>query len=378
MQGFLGASFRSFSGRIIGAFSALVASFAVTSSLSITESGLFFLSLGFAIFFSHFLKFGLDTYVLKACSIFLSESKHSDFLSLVLASSLICISASLLFYFLAFVAQWLGVYEYTRYLVLVFPAAIAMALTGIIAHALHAIGFVFIGTITSICLNYVFFSLCVWLLNPVDAVETVFYFTYSCLVALLIQLIVSAFLFNRSNIHVFTLHKSKLPRPHYQEIHQTTVPLWIIVISQQLNQWGAQFISSVHVEEADLALLSIAMRIALIVPMILLSVNLVVSPQFASLYKQGEIKKIEDVIKTSIKLLAAVSLAVFILVIVFGDDLLRIFGSQYVEARLLLTILVCGQLVNALTGPCGRLLMMSGFEKDFRNSSIVVTILGLF
>jgi len=94
MQGFLGASFRSFSGRIIGAFSALVASFAVTSSLSITESGLFFLSLGFAIFFSHFLKFGLDTYVLKACSIFLSESKHSDFLSLVLASSLICISLS--------------------------------------------------------------------------------------------------------------------------------------------------------------------------------------------------------------------------------------------------------------------------------------------
>ena len=88
-------------------------------------------------------------------------------------------------------------------------------------------------------------------------------------------------------------------------------------------------------------------------------------------------KEIEAVLKKSLKLLAVASLVVFIVIILFGDNLLRIFGDQYVEAKLLLTILVCGHLFNALTGPVGRLLMMSGYEKDIRNSSIVVAILGI-
>ena len=377
MHNFLGASFRSFSARIIGALIALVASFTITSRLTIDESGLFFLGLGFAIFFSHILKFGLDTFVLKKCAIFLSESRYGDFLALLLASTFICVAGSLLFYLLSYVMEWMGIYEYTRYLILAIPAAIAMALLGIIAHSLHATGFVFIATVTNIALNYAIFSLCVWWLNPADAVEALKYFIACCLLALTIQIIISVFIFARSGIQIAALHKAGLPPVDYREVYQTTVPLWLVVISQQFNQWGAQFVSSVYVEEADLALLAIAMRLAMIVPMIMTSVNLVVSPRFASLFHKGEIKEIEAVLKKSLKLLAVASLVVFIVIILFGDNLLRIFGDQYVEAKLLLTILVCGHLFNALTGPVGRLLMMSGYEKDIRNSSIVVAILGI-
>ena len=377
MQNFLGASFRSFSGRIIGAFSALVASFSITSSLTIDESGLFFLGLGFAIFCSHILKFGLDTYVLKKCAIFLSESMRGDFLALLLSSFLICIAGSLLFYLLSHIVQWLAVYEYSRYVVLAVPAAIAMALLGILAHSLHATGFVFIATVTNIALNYILFSVCIWLLNPTDAVEALKYFVASCVLALIIQVVISVLLFLRTGFVLPELFSSGLPRADYDEMYRTAVPLWLVVISQQLNMWGAQFVSSVYVEKADLALLAIAMRLAMVVPMIMTSVNLVVSPQFASLYHRGEIDKIREVLQKSLTLLGIVSLLVFATVLLFGDDLLRIFGSQYVEARVLLTILVCGQLFNAMTGPCGRLLMMSGYEKDIRNSSIVVAVLGL-
>jgi len=377
MRGFLGASFRSFIGRLTGALSALFASYSITSSLTIGESGLFFLSLGFAIFFSHILKFGLDTFVLKKCSILASESRHGDFLSMVLACAFISIVGSLLFYATTHVAEWLGVYEYTRYVILIFPAAIAMALMGIIAHSLHSMSFVFTGTITSTSINYVLLSLFVWTLSPADAVEAIMYFSAGCFIALAVQFVVAALLFHRKGFTFSKLREARLLRFDHHEIFRTTVPLWIVVISQQLNQWGAQFISSVYVEEGDLALLAIAMRIALIVSMILTSVNMVVSPKFASLYHAGEIDKIEAVLLRSLKLLTVVSVLVFTFIIFFGGDLLRVFGPQYVEARVMLSILVCGQLVNALTGPSGRLLMMSGFEKDIRNSSLVVTVLGL-
>ncbi len=377
MQGFLGASFRSFTGRIVGAFSALVASFAIASSLTIEESGLFFLGLGFSIFFAQILKFGLDTYALKKCSIFLAESRPSDFVSMVLASCLLCITGSLLAYLLSYLVQLADVYQYARLLVLGFPAAIAMALMGIIAHSLHAMGYLFIGTVTNIALNYVLFSLCVWLFEPADAIGSLWYFTACCFVALFVQIVATAVLYKRSGVGLVQWQQSRLSHFDHRDAFTTTIPLWIVVISQQLNLWGAQFISSVHVTESDIALLAIAMRVALVVPMLLTSVNLVVSPKFAAYYHAGEIDKVEEVLQKSVKLLAIVSTAVFCVVIFFGDNLLGIFGPQYVEARVLLSILVCGQLVNALTGPSGRLLLMSGFEKDFRNTSLVVTAAGL-
>ena len=100
-------------------------------------------------------------------------------------------------------------------------------------------------------------------------------------------------------------------------------------------------------------------------------------PRFAAHFHRGEIDKTEEVLAESPKLLAAVSSVVFLVIVLFGRDVLDVFGEQYVAAAGLLSILVCGQLINSLTGPCGKLLMMSGFEKDVRNSSIVVAGLAL-
>lgn len=377
MKGFLGASIRSFSGRILGALSALVASYSITSTLTIDESGLFFLSLGFAIFFSHALRFGLDSFALKKCAIFLSDENPRQYLSLVVACILVSLVGSLSFYGLGFVLEWSGVYEYARYIVLAFPAAMALAVVGIIANSLHAMGFVFTGTATNVALNYLLFTVCVWWFQPESAIEAFAYYFGSCVAALTLQLLVTVFLYRSREVEVAAFRGSWLSAVDYREMYLTAIPIWLIVISQQLNMWGAQFISAVYIDEAELALLAIAMRIAMMVPMILTSVNMVVSPKFASYYHNGEMDKVEDVLRRSLKLLSIVSLAIFGFIMIFGAALLSLFGEQYADARLMLSILVCGQLVNAMTGPSGRLLMMSGFERDIRNSTLVVTVLGL-
>ncbi len=377
MSGFLGAAFRSFSGRILGAASALIATYSVTTNLSISDSGLFFLSLGFALFFSHLLRFGLDNFVLKKCAIFLNERSYPEFLSIVLVSALACIVGSVLIYMILQASAWVVSYKYLHYLLLIFPAGVAAALLGIIAHSLHASGFVFIGSITNISLHYIIFSVLIWILSPPGTSEVIFLFTAACFAALLIQIVVALCLYAYKGIKFAEWKNVQLRNVNYREVYRTTLPLWMVVIAQQLNQWGAQFISSVHVSEEELALLAIATRLALLVPMILTAVNMVVSPKFAALYHQGDMEQTEALLAKSLKLLALVSSFIFIVMFLFGDFVLGIFGEQYIEAAGLLSILVCGQLVNALTGPCGKLLMMSGFEKDVRNSSIVVTVFGL-
>ena len=377
MLGFLGAAIRSFAGRILGAFSALIAAYSVTTNLSVSDSGIFFLSLGFAIFFSHLLRFGLDNFVLKKCAIYLNDTSYRDVLSIVSVSVLVCITGSALIFVLLYASKWVVTYEYMTYLLLAFPAAISVALLGIIAHSLHASGYVFTGAVTNTSLHYLVFSFFVWFFNPTNAVEVIQYFSIACYSALLVQIAIALFIYTLSGINFSEWKSVRIQSVDYQEIYRTTVPLWMVVIAQQLNQWGGQFISSVHVAEEELALLAIAMRIALLVPMILTAVNMVVSPRFAALYHKGEIEETENVLARSLKLLAVVSLCIFLVMFFFGENVLAVFGNQYVAAGGLLSILVCGQLVNALTGPSGKLLMMSGFERDVRNSSIVVAAFGL-
>lgn len=377
MRGFLGAAIRSFTGRILGALSALAASYAVTQKLSVAESGVFFLALGFAIFFSHTLRFGLDNFVLKKCAIFLSDGDLKAFLSTVLASALICISVSGLLYLLLHGVAEFSHYEYMQHLLAAYPAAIAVALMGIIAHSLHASGYVFTGTFTNTSLHFITVTALIWFVDPDNASEAIKLFTFSCYTALLIQLVVATSIFSAKGIGLDVWQRLQLYHVDYTEIYRTTVPLWIVVIAQQLNQWGGQFISSIYITEEEIALLAIAMRIALLVPMVLTAVNMVVSPRFAEHYHKGEIQKTEDVLAKSLMLLSVVSVAVFLLMLIADDYILSTFGDQYVGAGVLLTILVSGQLVNALTGPCGKLLMMSGHEKTVRNSSVVVTVIGL-
>ncbi len=377
MGGFLGAAFRSFSGRILGAASALVAAYSVTSNLSISDSGLFFLSLGFAIFFAHLLTLGLDNFVLKKCAIFLNERSYSEFLSTVLVSVLACTAGSLLIFLILHASNWVVTYKYMNYLLLIFPAGIALALLGIVAHSLHASGFVFTGAITNTSLHYILFSIFVWLFSPSNVNEVVVLFSMACYATLLMQIAVALFLYSIKGIQLTQWKNVQFSKVDYQEVYRTALPLWMIIIAQQLNMWGAQFISSVYVAEADLALLAIAMRIALLVPMVLVAVNMVVSPTFASLYHRGELEKTEEVLARSLKLLAIVCSLIFLVMILFGSYVLGIFGEQYIAAASLLSILVCGQLVNGLTGPCGKLLLMSGHEKEVRNTTIIVTIIGL-
>jgi len=339
--------------RILGALSALIAAYSVTNNLSVSDSGLFFLSLGFALFFSHFLRFGLDNFVMKKCAIYLSDSDHPAFLSIVLVSAVICILGSVLIYSVLYVSGPAITYEYMNYLLLAFPAALAIALLGIIAHSLHAAGFVFTGAATNTSLNYIIFSILIWMLDPPDAANVIVLFSTACYISLLIQISIALFIYTSRGIAFSTWKNVKVLDVDYKEIYRTTLPLWMVVIAQQLNQWGAQFISSVYVAEEQLALLAIAMRLALLVPMVLTAVNMVVSPKFAAHHHKGEKAETEAVLAKSLMLLAAVSSVVFLVMVLFGSDVLAIFGDKYVEAGTLLTILVCGQLVNAMTGPSG-------------------------
>ncbi len=161
----------------------------------------------------------------------------------------------------------------------------------------------------------------------------------------------------------------------YREILESCLPLLFVVVMQQLVQWSGLFIAGVYLQPESVSLLACAQRTAMLVSFVLVAVNLVVAPRFASLYRQGAMAELEKLALTSVKLVTALALPVILVMVVFPDTVMLLFGPEFVDGGPLLRILAVGQFLNAICGSVGILLIMSGNEKDVRN---VVLISGTF
>jgi O-antigen/teichoic acid export membrane protein len=86
------------------------------------------------------------------------------------------------------------------------------------------------------------------------------------------------------------------------------------------------------------------------------------APQFAGLHAGGDKTALRRSLHVSQKYALAVYLPLLVLFLVFGKQLLGVFGAEFRAAWVLLVIMGCGQLVNSATGLAQYLLYMTGRE----------------
>ncbi len=105
----------------------------------------------------------------------------------------------------------------------------------------------------------------------------------------------------------------------WNALFQSCFPIWVVVIMSQLTQYSGQFIAGAWVPAEEVAQLAVAQRTALLTSFILLAVNLVVAPRFASMYKRGEMEELEKLALTSGKLMIAFALPVVAVMLLFPE-----------------------------------------------------------
>ncbi len=158
-------------------------------------------------------------------------------------------------------------------------------------------------------------------------------------------------------------------------------PLFIISVSQLFIAWSSNITLGIYGSTSDVGIFSIANRTAMLVGFILTSVNTMSAPKFASIYSNGDIKKLESIAVKTTSLMLLLALPILLSLIIFPKQVLAIFGESFTEGSTLLVILAIGQFINVTTGSVGYLLSMSGREKIMRKvmvfSAILIVILNI-
>jgi O-antigen/teichoic acid export membrane protein len=149
---------------------------------------------------------------------------------------------------------------------------------------------------------------------------------------------------------------------------KVSIPLMLIAEFQMLlTKTDILMIGSLVSTQAA-GIYNIATKTATIVSFILVAVSSVVAPKFSSLFSKHRIKELQLLITRSSHLVTWLSLILLIGVLLISNNLIGFIGNEYLEAKGPLVVLLIGQFVNAVAGPVGVLLNMTGHQ----NSSAII------
>ena len=154
-------------------------------------------------------------------------------------------------------------------------------------------------------------------------------------------------------------------------------------VSYDVSRWTRSLlpfllISSTHVINArtDILMLgtlsspeasgiyTVASRGASFITFVLVAVNMPLGPAISRLYSRGDLKTLQQTVQKSTRVVFLASLPMAVILILFNQWFLLLFGSEFLQGGRALVILCCAQLVNALAGSVGTILDMTGHERD--------------
>jgi O-antigen/teichoic acid export membrane protein len=151
----------------------------------------------------------------------------------------------------------------------------------------------------------------------------------------------------------------------------SSVPLlWASSMSMAMN-WIATFALGVWGTTADVGIFNAASRVTFLVSFVLVSVNTISAPKFAALYEAGEMDVLASTARTSARLVALLAAPVLLVFLSVPRFIMGIFGSEFERGAAVLAILAVSQAANVTAGSVGYLLIMSGHERQVRNSNLV-------
>lgn len=348
--------------RILGALSGFAATFFIARHLGAAESGYYFLAFSVVIVASAFSRVGLDNTVLRFAGGSPELAVNTTLKSVLLILLVSSLSAVVL-YFCApyFATQLFSKPELASVLQYMSIGVVGLSALTISAMALQGLRRVSASIfILNIAANLLLIA-SLFVISDVSAVQLAGVYALS-------SVLVGVLGFGLFYVFRPRVNQSSIS---WRELFTSCGPLWVVVIMSQMVQWSGQFMAGAYVSSETLAQLAVAQRTAMLSSFILIAVNLVVAPRFASLYRNNDMVALERLAIKSVKLISLLAVPVIGVMLIFPSLLMSLFGKEFSDGAVLLQILAIGQFINAVTGSVGFLLMMSGHERDMRNVTLV-------
>jgi len=144
----------------------------------------------------------------------------------------------------------------------------------------------------------------------------------------------------------------------------TSAPIFVVEAFYLLLSYSDVIVLKQFRPADEVAVYYAAAKTLSLVAFIYFSVAQTIAHKFAEYYVAGDRERLAGFLKLSVRLTFWPSLALILLLLVFGVPLLRLFGPGFVSGYYLMFIIAVGLLARAAVGPAERLLNMLGERRS--------------
>lgn len=163
----------------------------------------------------------------------------------------------------------------------------------------------------------------------------------------------------------------------FQKWIRVATPLWLASLALILSQRADLLIIGGFMSTEDVGLYEAASRTALLGNMVLTGVNFLAAPTFASLFAKDDHAGLNRTASAAARLAFWPTLPLVTGLVIFGDQVLGLFGDSFVLVRWELAILATAQLVGAAVGSVGYLLNVTGHQRDTLRTLLIVSAVNI-
>ena len=162
-----------------------------------------------------------------------------------------------------------------------------------------------------------------------------------------------------------TLLPKAVLRIEKQRWLRTVWPLWVSAVLAAMAQNLDVLIVGAFVSAETSGLYFAAVRTVGLIGLMHVASTLVCAPIISRCVHSDQVEELQVTLRLVATIVLLVTGAVFAFIIIAGPFLLSMFGAGFQNANVILRILLIGFTVNALCGPVGYVLMLSGHEKTY-------------
>ncbi|MFK7875487.1 MAG: lipopolysaccharide biosynthesis protein [Paracoccaceae bacterium] len=108
-----------------------------------------------------------------------------------------------------------------------------------------------------------------------------------------------------------------------------------------------------------------ALRTAMVLELCLMAINIVAAPLLARHLQAGRKSEAQVLCQKVTLLIGIPTFGLYLMIVLYGDQILNLFGPGYDIAHKELIILATGYLISALAGPTAQVLEMGGQERTY-------------
>lgn len=370
--------------KIATALSGLLVGALISRLYTVEEVGVYFLVISLARFVSLTLKFGADRSLQKFGGIAFADNDTeairkivSFFMLLLLVLSTIYVTTGSLYW--TDVAIKLNLPLEYVYLLLLLGLAPIRALEAMLSGLLRAVGKLKLGVfmldtpramlmlislaainifeirinVTSVLVLYLFFSM-----------APVFYSLY--------------YLRKYIRYTDLSIRSDNSEQFSVKEITRVSGPLMMLDLAGFGIKLSSLFVVSTTLGQHMTGIYAAVIQLALPVSMVLTIVNQVTPASIAVLFRDGKLKDLEILMRKTAGWASTICIPIVLVLGIYGEDVLNfIYGREYREGHLALTMLALAQLVNVVVGSPGRLMEMAGKQRPLLLFSLFWALVGV-